>query len=93
MKAIWRNTVLAESADVIELEGNCYFPPDSVRREHLKPSDTRTVCPWKGQATYYDVVVDKETIQDAAWYYPAPRETAVSIKDHVAFWKDIVIEE
>ncbi len=93
MKAIWKNTVLAESVNAIELEGNSYFPPDSVRREFLKPSDTRTVCPWKGQAAYHDVAVEGETIQDAAWCYPAPREAAVSIQDHVAFWKDVVIVE
>ncbi len=93
MKAIWNGTILAESEKALELEGNFYFPPDSVNREYLQASDTRTVCPWKGQAAYYDIVVDDETGRDAAWYYPAPSEAASNIKDRVAFWKDVKIVE
>ncbi len=93
MKALWNDTVLAESDDTVVVEGNHYFPPDSVRREHLRPSDHRTRCPWKGEASYYTVVADGETNENAAWYYPAPKDAASQIKDHVAFWRGVKVTE
>ncbi|MDQ3565744.1 MAG: DUF427 domain-containing protein [Pseudomonadota bacterium] len=90
MKAIWKGTVLAESDRVETVEGNAYFPPDSIKREYLRPTDAHTVCPWKGVASYYDVVngaVNKE----AAWYYPEPKQAAAKITGYVAFWKGVEI--
>jgi uncharacterized protein (DUF427 family) len=76
------------SADKYEtVEGNIYFPPDSINKSFFSPSDTHTSCPWKGIASYYDVTVDGNTLKDAAWYYPTPKEKATNIKDHVAFCK------
>jgi uncharacterized protein (DUF427 family) len=92
MKATWNGAVLAESDDTVVVEGNHYFPPDSVKREHLRESETHTVCPWKGTASYYDVVVGGETNKDAAWYYPQPKDAARQIKDHVAFWRGVKVE-
>ena len=92
MKAVWNGAVLAESDATVVVEGNHYFPPDSLRREHFKPSGTHTVCGWKGTASYYSVVADGNENPDAAWYYPAPKPDAVHIKDHVAFWKGVKIE-
>jgi uncharacterized protein (DUF427 family) len=89
MKAIWKNVTLAESNDTIVIEGNHYFPPDSVNREYLKESATHTTCPWKGEASYYHVEVDDAVNKDAAWYYPEPKEAAKQIKDYVAFWKGV----
>ena len=91
-KAIWNGAVLAESDRCEVVEGNQYFPPDAVRREYLKPSATHTTCPWKGVASYYDVVVNGETNRDAAWYYPEPKEAARNIKDYVAFWRGVRVE-
>jgi len=91
-RAIWKGTVLAESERTIEVEGNQYFPPDAVRREHLRASSTHTVCPWKGTASYYDVVVGGETNKDAAWYYPTPKDAAKEIAGHVAFWRGVRVE-
>jgi uncharacterized protein (DUF427 family) len=93
MKAIWKNTVLAESNDTKIVEGNHYFPPESVNREYFKDSETHTECPWKGKASYYHVEVEGEKNRDAAWYYPRPSEEAEKIKDHVAFWKEIEVVE
>ena len=92
-KAIWENQVLAESDRCVEVEGNQYFPADAVRRDLLQPSSTKTVCPWKGTASYYDVVVDGKRNRDAAWYYPEPSEAASQIKDRVAFWKGVKVEK
>jgi uncharacterized protein (DUF427 family) len=92
MKAVWRNTVLAQSDNTILAEGNHYFPPESVNRGYLRESDTHTTCPWKGEASYYDVVVDGEINKDAAWYYPGPKEAAKHIKDYVAFWRGVKVE-
>ncbi len=75
------------------MEGNHYFPPDSVRREYLQPSTTTTVCPWKGTAHYYNIVVAGEENPNAAWYYPNPKEAAEEIKDRVAFWRGIRVKE
>jgi uncharacterized protein (DUF427 family) len=91
MKAIWNGAVLAESGDTIRLEGNHYFPPESVRREHLRDSNVHTTCPWKGQASYYDIVVDGEVNEAAAWYYPEPKDAAEQIRDRVAFWKGVEV--
>ena len=91
-RASWRNTIIAESDRCERVEGNCYFPPDAVRREHLKPSATTTVCPWKGTAHYYTVVVDGAENPDAAWYYPEPKPAAAQIRDHVAFWRGVTVE-
>ena len=91
-KATWKGAVLAESAHCEVVEGNQYFPPDSIRREYFRASETHTVCPWKGTASYYDVVVDGQANKDAAWYYPQPKDAAGQIKDHVAFWHGVEIE-
>lgn len=91
-KAIWNGVVLAESDRCEVVEGNQYFPPDSVKRSYLKDSATHTVCPWKGTASYYDIVVNGQINKDAAWYYPAPKDAAKQIKDHVAFWRGVTVE-
>lgn len=93
MKAIWNGAVLAESDDTVVVEGNHYFPAESMKSEHFQPSETSTICPWKGTASYYDVVVDGEINGDAAWYYPEPKDAAKEIKDHVAFWKGVEVTE
>jgi len=90
-KAVWNSTVLAESDDTVVVEGNHYFPPDSVRREYFTESATSSVCPWKGTASYYSVAVDGEENADAAWYYPQPKDAAAEIKDHVAFWNGVEV--
>ena len=91
MRAIWKGQTIAESAETVVVEGNHYFPPDSVRREHLRESRRRTTCPWKGEAHYYDVVVGDEANRNAAWAYPEPKEAATHITDHVAFWKGVEV--
>lgn len=93
MKAIWQNTVLAESDQTIEVEGNHYFPPDSVKRDHFRPSDTHTTCPWKGLASYYSVQVGDKLNQDAAWFYPEPKQAAERIKNYVAFWRGVKVTD
>ena len=92
MKATWKGAVLAESDDTVVVEGNHYFPADSVRREHFRESETHTVCPWKGTASYYDVVVGGEENRDAAWYYPETKEAAKQIEGRVAFWRGVSVE-
>jgi uncharacterized protein (DUF427 family) len=91
-KATWQGAVLAESDQVEIVEGNVYFPPASVKREHFTDSATHSTCPWKGLASYYNVVVDGQTNKDAAWYYPAPKDAAKNITDYVAFWKGVAVE-
>ena len=91
-KAVWNDTVIAESDDTVVVEGNHYFPLDSVKTEYLKPSSAQTVCPWKGVASYYDIEVDGETNSGGAWYYPQPSPAASNIKDHVAFWRGVKVE-
>jgi uncharacterized protein (DUF427 family) len=91
-KATWNGAVLAESERCVVVEGNQYFPPDAVTGAHLRPSETHTTCPWKGIASYYDVVVNGQVNKDAAWYYPAPKEAAKEIKDRVAFWRGVKVE-
>jgi uncharacterized protein (DUF427 family) len=92
-KAFWKGVMIAESDACIVIEGNHYFPPDSIRREYFVASDTHTVCPWKGTASYYDVVVDGDVKKDAAWSYTDPKDAALEIKDYVAFWRGITIED
>jgi uncharacterized protein (DUF427 family) len=92
MKAVWNNAVLAESDQTIIIEGNHYFPPDAIKQEHFRESSTHTVCPWKGTASYYDVVVDGQTNKDAAWYYPETKPAAHEIKGYVAFWHGVKVE-
>ena len=92
MKATWNGVTIAESSDTVVVEGNHYFPVQSVRRDFLKDSATTTVCPWKGTANYYHVEVNGERNADAAWYYSAPSDAARQIKDHVAFWRGVKVE-
>ncbi|MEJ1222613.1 DUF427 domain-containing protein [Sediminicola sp. 1XM1-17] len=93
MKAIWNNTVIAESDETVVVENNHYFPANSIKQEYFKPSDTHTTCAWKGKASYYSLEVDGKENKDAAWYYPEVSELAKSIKGHVAFWKGVTIEK
>jgi uncharacterized protein (DUF427 family) len=91
MKAMWNGAVLAESDRTIVIEGNHYFPPDSIRKEHFKPSNTHTECGWKGTASYYTIEVAGERNPDAAWYYPEPKDAAKQIAGYVAFWKGVTV--
>jgi uncharacterized protein (DUF427 family) len=93
MKATWNGTVIAESDSTVIVEGNHYFPAESVKSDHLVKADKQTVCPWKGTASYYDIAVDGQTNDAAAWYYPAPKEAAANITGHVAFWKGVTVSE
>lgn len=92
MKAIWNNQVIAESDDTVVVEGNHYFPRSSVRSEYLTDSQTHSVCPWKGTASYHTLTVDGKSNPDAAWYYPQPKEAAKEITDHLAFWKGVEVK-
>jgi len=92
-KATWNGQVLAESDTFHTVEGNVYFPPDTVNREFLKESAHTSTCPWKGEASYYTIAVNGEENTDAAWYYPEPRPAAENIKDYVAFWKGVEVEK
>jgi uncharacterized protein (DUF427 family) len=92
-RATWNGKVIAESDHTVEVEGNQYFPEASLRREFFMPSDTRTVCPWKGTAQYYTVTVDGRANRDAAWYYPDPSPAAEQIRGHVAFWNGVSVQE
>jgi uncharacterized protein (DUF427 family) len=91
-KASWNGVILAASDHCVVLEGNQYFPPESVNRRYLEQSGTRTTCAWKGEASYYHVVVDGKRNEDAGWYYPQPRQAAQQIKDHIAFWRGVKVE-
>ena len=93
MKAIYKGVVLAESDQTVVIEGNHYFPPDSVNREYLQASDLTTTCPWKGKSSYYNISAGGEVATNAAWYYPQPKEAAAEIKDHVAFYTSKVTVE
>ena len=93
MKAVWNGAVLAQSDETVVVENNHYFPADSVDRQYFKDSATTSICPWKGTASYYTVVVDGQENADAAWYYPTPKEAAAQIKDHVAFWKGVTVQD
>lgn len=90
-QAIWNEQVLAESDDFIQVEGNYYFPKDSIKPEFFKNSNTHTICPWKGTASYYTIEVNGKENKDAAWYYPEPKDAAKQITDRVAFWKGVQI--
>jgi uncharacterized protein (DUF427 family) len=92
MKAIWNGAVLAESDNTVVVEGNHYFPAEAINKEYFQTSDTHTTCPWKGEASYYNVVVNGEVNKDAAWYYPETKDAAANIKNHVAFWKGVKVE-
>jgi uncharacterized protein (DUF427 family) len=92
MKATWNGAVLAESDKTIVIEGNHYFPPDTVNRQYFQDSSTHTTCPWKGEASYYDVLVDGQVNKDAAWYYPETKPAADEIKGRVAFWRGVKVE-
>jgi uncharacterized protein (DUF427 family) len=92
-KAVWEGAVLAESQDSVKIEGNHYFPPESLNRKFFRPSGHTSVCSWKGTARYYDVVVDGKTNRNAAWYYPDPEPAASVIKGRVAFWKGVKIQK
>ena len=91
MKAVWNGVTLAESDDTIVVEGNHYFPPQSIHTEYFADSGTHTTCCWKGEASYYHVVVEGKQNHDAAWFYPTPKDAASQIKDYVAFWKGVEV--
>lgn len=93
MRAIWNGRVIADSEDTVLVEGNHYFPPESVDREVLRPSEAHTRCPWKGLASYYTLEADGQVNRDAAWYYESPSPAAVEIKGRVAFWKGVTVTE
>lgn len=92
MRATWNGAILAESEQTVVVEGNHYFPPDSVNREYFQGSNKQTTCPWKGRASYFDVVVGGQVNKDAAWTYPAPKPAAAQIRDYVAFWRGVRVE-
>jgi uncharacterized protein (DUF427 family) len=91
-RAIWNGTVIAESDRCIVVEGNQYFPAETVKREFLRDSSTHTVCSWKGTASYYDIVVNDAVNKDAAWYYPETKSEANNIRGYIAFWKGVTVE-
>ncbi|MEZ4403706.1 MAG: DUF427 domain-containing protein [Kofleriaceae bacterium] len=91
MRAIWNGAVIATSDDTVVVEGNHYFPLASVDRAYLTDSPTHTVCPWKGTASYYSIVVDGKTNRDAAWYYPTPKAAAAAVAGRVAFWRGVEV--
>ena len=92
VKAIWNGMVLAESDQTEIVEGNHYFPPDSINKEYFQANSTHTTCPWKGVASYYDIVVADQVNRGAAWYYPQPKPAAANIKDYIAFWRGVQVE-
>ena len=91
-RAVWNGTVVAESPTTQVVEGNHYFPPESIRKDYFRPSATHTECGWKGTASYYTVVVDGVEGKDRAWYYPDPKPAAANIKDYIAFWRGVRVE-
>ncbi|HEU5121984.1 MAG TPA: DUF427 domain-containing protein [Candidatus Saccharimonadales bacterium] len=100
MKAIWKDTIIAEAPtnELIRIEGNWYFPPQAVRKEYLEPSDHHTICPWKGDAGYFDVVVNNKRSEFGAWYYSAPKTSAIErvgkdFSNYIAFWNGIEVIE
>jgi uncharacterized protein (DUF427 family) len=93
MKATWNGATLAESDDTVVVENNHYFPADSINADYFTDSDTESICPWKGTASYKTVVVDGQENPDAAWFYPTPKDAATEIKDRFAFWKGVTVEE
>ncbi|MBC7940049.1 MAG: DUF427 domain-containing protein [Chitinophagaceae bacterium] len=93
MKAVWKGVVVAESDDTVVVEGNHYFPGEALKREYVLPSETHTMCSWKGQASYLTLFVDGNANPDAVWFYPEPKEAAAEIKGRVAFWKGVQVGE
>ncbi|MBK9136989.1 MAG: DUF427 domain-containing protein [Betaproteobacteria bacterium] len=93
MKAIWKGTVVAESDDTVLVEGNHYFPAAAVKSQYLLPSNTKTMCSWKGQASYHTLFVDGDALPDGAWTYPDPKDAATEIKGRIAFWKGVQVVE
>ena len=91
-KAIWEGATLAESSQTVEIEGNQYFPPDSIKQEFFQSSTHHTTCGWKGEASYYDVVVNGQRNPNAAWYYPEPKSAAKQIKGYIAFWRGVRVQ-
>lgn len=91
MKAIWNGVVVAESDDIVLVEGNAYFPASSLRAEYLQPSNHHTFCPWKGEASYQSLLVNGELNRDAVWFYPDPKPEAESVRDRVAFWRGVQV--
>ena len=91
MRAVWNGVTLAESDDTVVVEGNHYFPASSLNRQYVTPSSHQSVCPWKGTASYYSLMVDGQANADAVWYYPAPKEAAANIAGRVAFWKGVKV--
>lgn len=91
-KATWNGATLAESNQCEVVEGNQYFPPDSINKEYFQDSNTQTTCGWKGVASYYNIVVDGQVNKDAAWYYPDPKSAAQNIEGYVAFWRGVKVE-
>lgn len=91
MKAVWNGHVIAESDDIVTVEGNAYFPADSIRREFVRPSEHHTHCPWKGEASYCTLEVGGKSNPDSMWYYPEPKPAAAEIRDRVAFWKGVQV--
>jgi uncharacterized protein (DUF427 family) len=91
MKAIWNGSVIAESDDIVMVEGNAYFPAASLKREFIVPSDHHTICGWKGQASYHSVQVGDQLNRDAVWYYPDPKPAAAEVRDRVAFWRGVQV--
>ncbi|TRV46012.1 MAG: DUF427 domain-containing protein [Microcystis panniformis Mp_MB_F_20051200_S9] len=92
-KAIWNGAVVAESDNCEIVEGNYYFPPDTIKTEYFQPSNTHTICSWKGEASYYTLRVDGQDNKDAAWYYPDPKPKAQNIKGYIAFWRGVQVEK
>jgi uncharacterized protein (DUF427 family) len=92
-KAVWNNTVIAESDAFETVDGNIYFPADALRQEYFKASDKKSSCPWKGVASYYSITVDGEENADAAWYYPDPKAAAENIRGHIAFWRGVEVSQ
>ncbi|HGY54454.1 MAG TPA: DUF427 domain-containing protein [Caldithrix abyssi] len=93
MKAIWKGKIIAESDHTVNIENNHYFPPETVNTAYLRESSLHTVCPWKGTASYYDVIVDGKVNKNAAWYYSEPSKAAQPIKGYIAFWHGVKVEE
>jgi uncharacterized protein (DUF427 family) len=93
MQASWNGAVIARSNDIVTVEGNAYFPLDALQQECFRPSNHRTVCGWKGEAHYYDVVVDGQVNANAAWFYPEPKSAAEQIRGRVAFWKGVKVSD
>lgn len=91
-RATWNGTVIADSANTTPVEGNQYFPVADVHSEYLRPSDTHTTCHWKGEASYYDVVIGDQVNKDAAWYYPEPSKAAEMVRDRIAFWRGVKVD-